>query len=373
MARDDQPVKLKILDEEADVTAPVVRLGKPLNPKKQVEERPMRLETKDEADEVKLRLDLPSREDIELRTHQPDIHSLIETETTDPDCVEQAWEVSTVREKPIPWGWFALIAVILAAAVIWSLTRVQDSGKQAAQIRQETQTVLVDEEKENQEAALLVDRIDQAIRTYFATDNVEALIRQVRQPERVGPLIRGEYAKKPVFTADVRSIKWLQPLTLDNRGNFWMSKVVLTDGSIQNIIIEILPTGEPKIDWETLVCHQPMAWNDFVSQRPKATPMDFRVKISSDHFYSHEFSNSQQWKCFRLDAKGSEEYLFGYIPAGSELENNLRELLRQNGGKNVSVILRLSIPDGILSHRGVVIEKIQSTRWMYLDSPDSGS
>jgi hypothetical protein len=165
----------------------------------------------------------------------------------------------------------------------------------------------------------------------------------------------------------------LQPLTLDNRGNFWMASVVLSDRTTKSLIIEIEKSGEPRIDWETLVCYQPMKWDDFVANRPTGTSLDFRVYAEQDNFYSHEFADSNQWVSFRITALDSEETLFGYARAGSAEAESLLNLLQQNGGRRATVILRLSIPEGLKSHRGVVIEKLVNSRWLHVDPPDTGS
>ena len=207
----------------------------------------------------------PSREEVELRTHQPGIDVLIEPERQLRNWSRKTGEKPPSAGIPIPWGWFALIGLVIAGAVMWSLTRVEKAEKQAEQIRDETQSALVDEEQEEQEARELVDRIEAALRDFFAATTVEACARLVRQPERVTP-------------ADARSITRDNPVSADRlnpsrcssrspwttgRTSGWR-RSLLTSGKTQNLIIEIGKSGEPRIDWETLVCYQPMKWDDFV-------------------------------------------------------------------------------------------------------------
>ncbi len=371
MAREEKPVRLRPIDEAAEKAKPVIRLANAETLQRGNDVAPIRLRSSHSETEEKQRLELPSRDEVELRTHQPGVEVLIETETYNPESVEQAWDVSSAERKPIPWGWFVLTAMIIASAAIWSLTRVEESKEQIGQIEVETQSVLEHEEKEELEATLLIERIDKEMRDFFAATEVDDLIRRVRQPERVGPLMRSYYADKKVFSGNLKSVKSLQPLTIGNSGNFWKANVLRSAGKTENLIIEILETGEPKIDWETMVCYQPMEWNDFVAQRPQGTSMDFRVMVEMDSFYSHEFADSNQWKSFRLTTLGSEETLFGYTPADGELTKSLIDFIHKNGDKKANVILRLSIPETIQSRRGVVIEKFLSPRWIYLDSPDS--
>jgi hypothetical protein len=372
MAREEKPLKLKPIDE-SDAPTPVIRLDNRETEWKAKDPKPLRLGThSEETETVSRRLDLPDKEEVELRTHQPGIDVLIETGTASPDLLEQNWGMAASRRAPVPWGWFALIGLVIAGAVAWSLTRLNNAEDQAKQLRIDTQSVLVDEEKEELEASLLVDRIDKTLRNFFSVGSVDDLARMVRQPERVAPLMRQYYGTKPVVPARLKTVKMLQPLTLDNRGNFWMATVLLSDGNSQSLILEIDKSGEVRIDWETLVCYQPMQWNDFVTQRPAGTSLDFRVYVERDTLYSHEFVDSNQWVSFRLTVPASEETVFGYARAGSAETEELLQLLAQNGGRRTTLILRLSIPEGLQSRRGVVIEKLVNTRWLYVDPPDAG-
>lgn len=95
--------------------------------------------------------------------------------------------------------------------------------------------------------------------------------------------------------------------------------------------------------------------------------------MEPDHFYSHEFADSDQWTCFRLTALNSEETLFGYARVDSPEAAEILRQVQLNRGGGVSLILRLVVPDGLASRRGVVIEKVRNARWIYLDPPDSGA
>lgn len=380
MAREEKPLILRPVDDDAVEAVPVVRLENHETEARASDGELVRLgvtdldsgEDEDEAIQNR-RLVLPARDIAELRTHQPGIESLIEPEFINPDLVEQNWGEAAVQRNPIPWGWFVLIGLLIAGAVVWSLKRVNQADEQLTQIRETTESVLVDEEKEEIEAMQLVDRIERQMNAYFSATTVQALGKLVRHRERVLPLMEKYYPGGQVASSRLDTIKVMQPLTLDNRGNFWMAAVALDDGSTRNLIIEIDADGQPLIDWETLVCYQPMHWDDFVAQRPTGTSMDFRVYVERDSFYSHEFANSDQWTSFRLTALNSEETIFGYAHAGSDVSSILEHLIDQNRGQRTTLILRLSIPEGLSSRRGVVIEKVVNSRWLHLDPPDAGS
>ena len=373
MARKDKPLELRTVDDSTPEPAPAIRLDNRETEWRAREPKPVRLGPSEVEAGISRRLELPDRDEVELRTHQPDIDVLIESELSNADQLEEQWGEATIRRHPIPWGWFVLISLAIIGAVLWSLTRVDEADVKAVVIRTETESALVDEEQEEREAAQLIDRIDMTLRNFAAVTSVESLARLVRQPKRVLPLMQHYYADKPVYCGPLKSIKTLQPITLGNRGNFWVATVVLGDGEAHSLVLEIGDSGKLLIDWETFVCYQPMEWDDFANQRPVGTSLDFRVYAERDNFYSHEFADADEWVCFRLTVLDGEETLFGYARTGSPEARQMLDLIQTNQRGAVSLILRLGIPEGLNSRRGVVIEKVLSSLWMYMDPPDSSS
>jgi len=373
MAREHKPVELRPVDDDAAKPAPVVRLNNRETERIDREIKPIRLGPAPEESGVSQRLDLPSRDESELRTHQPGVDAIIETESTPPEQLEENWGEEATRRNPIPWGWFALIGLAIAGAVLWSLTRVQDADVQAKQIRNTTASALIEDEKEELEARQLIDRIHHNLKGFFSASSVDALVPLVRQADRVIPLMRRYYADQPLPAKHLKAITTLEPLTLDDYANFWLASVVLDDDSTREVVVETTDSGDALIDWETLVCHQPMNWDDFIAQRPAGSAMDFRVKVVPDNYYNYEFGNSKRWKCFRLTTKNSQQNLYGYVAAGSALAHKIQRLIDHNDGHKTALILRLRYAPGQQSPNGVVIEKLLSPRWIYLVLPNAGS
>jgi hypothetical protein len=368
MAREEKQVRLKPVEDTADEPSPVIRLES-----KETLQRgkPVRLDVVQEEVKPNHRLDVPVHEDFEIRTHQPGIDALIESPAINPDEMEQDWGNLAARHRNIPWGWFALVGILLAGSAMWSLKQVREADVIADQITFTTQSVLKNDAEEDQMAGRLIDRIEAGTLKFFKATSTAELARHVRQPERVKPLMDRYYAEKSTLHQPLLRTKLLQPLTLDNRANYWMQSVELQNHETRNLIIEITDTGEPKIDWETLVCYQPVKWDQFARSRPAGMSYDFRVYIELDNFFSHEFSDSSRWNCFRLTALDSEETLFGYAKADEAVSADLLSLLNRSGGQRVSVIVRINVPEGLQSRRGVVVEKLMSPRWIYLDPPEA--
>ena len=366
--RNEKKVELRPVSDIAPPARPVVRLR---HEGMKMPSKPLRLEVAPEDQREQVRLTLPTTEHFETRTHQPGLEAIMETDPLDLNPLENHWGEEATQERNIPWGWFILILILIGAALAWSLTRVSESKVQIEQIQTEIGHTLASNAKEEAEAANLIDQIESASHQFFKATSIDEMARLVRQPERVRPLMEHYYGGSVIPPNPIDQYNVLQPITLGNRANFWMETVQLKDRSKRNLLIELTQDGEAKIDWETLVCYQPMRWDDYATQRPAGTSLDFRVYIEPDNFFSHEFSDSGRWSCFRLTALDSEETLFGYLPRKTPLERQVTEMLSQNKGQRTSVILRLSIPEGLNSRRGVLIERLLSVRWIYLDPPES--
>ncbi len=376
MAREEKRIELRPVDGMAQAKTPAIRLGK----KRSIpSEQPVRLKLPPGQVKVVQVVDSPDSDasadsdNRGHRAHEPGIEALIETETIDPDLLEKQWGRNRALSKKGPWGWLVLIVVVFVGALAWSLIRAGKGESDLKQIKSATVSALKTEAEEDLQATRLIEHIESTIRRYCNTTNIDTLAQVVRQPERVHPLMVQYYAQKPRASDPLLRISLIQPLTLDMRANFWVATIELTSHEIQNFIIEILDSGEARIDWETLVCNQPMPWDTFAKERPSGRSLDFRVYAESDTFFSHEFNDGNQWNCFRLTALDSEETLYGYAKIDSEVSQQIREELKKNQGNRTSLILRLSIPPGLESKRGVVIEKLVCPRWIYLDPPDTGS
>lgn len=300
----------------------------------------------------------------EFRTHQPGIEALIELPdaAANPEEMESGWGARRLGNRPVPWGWFVLLGGLFTTAVVWSTWSVKKAEREAELARHQVPQSIIDEHDKQQEAEKLVAEVETAVRSYFASGSVDTRARWVRQRTRVEPLMRGAAPEEP------RQVRWvrLQSLEIGPTDRFWAAGVMLANGQRKQLIVEITPEG-PKIDWETLVCHQPMDWDAFAQERPQGKSMDFRVHVTPDVFHSHEFADESQWACYRLTTFDSKYALFGYVRHGSETHTALAALTA--GLEKTSVILRLQIPVGLKSPQGVVIERLMSNRWLYLDPP----
>lgn len=356
-------MRLKPVDEDAGQGQRVVRLNK--GSAEEVEELPPVKVGKQRSG---ARPGSTGREDSTMRSNEPDIASLIDR---DGSVQEEGWEPEGAPRR-ISWGWLTLIGIAFAAGIVWSLVQVNRGTERQEEIRTGTLSI-IEEDRENEAAGVyMVGKIEEATRGFYEADSIEELLEYVRQPERVRPLIEAYYEKGAPESTQVARIDNMEPLTIENRANFWMVEAELSPERPGPVLVEVDSRGEAKVDWETFVVYQPMDWNEFAVGRPGGVTMDFRVYAEPDYFYSHEFADAEVYDCYRLTTRGGEETLFGYVERGGELAEKMRVLLAQNQGGTTPMILKLHLPENLESRRGVVITELVNPSWLYVQSPEEG-
>ena len=360
MGKEDDKVKLRTIDEDREGSVRVVRLNQGTT--EEVEELPtVRVGGKVVPE---ARLEMATRGELKTRSNEPDIGSLIERDGL---VEESEWlEGSASR---IPWGWVVLVGCVFVAGIVWSLREVNRADGYREDLMSEAAGILEKEEMEEKNAERVIERIESTVRSYYDSRSVEELLRYVRHPRRVAPLMEKYYEDTPLKAWRVREIVSMDPLTIDYRASFWMVASRLENGEQRQLLVETRDDGEVKIDWETLVCYQPMDWDKFATARPEGYEGDFRVYAEKDHFFSHEFADSDVFASFRLTALDGEEILNGYAGLQGDLGQRISALIEANGGQPTPMILRLKVPEAVRSPRGVEITQLVRPRWLYVESP----
>ena len=356
--------KLRIVDDQDEKTDEVVRLNVSGTSFDEVE----RLTTtaKRVQEEEPERLESQPRENFEGRSQEPGVEAILDKEEV-VENVEQPWGGRDGRLVGVPYGWFVLLIALVAGAGIWAALQSRKGEQQVAVRLQEVRDMDEDDAAEDRAAHALVDRIEKLTSDYLAADTIDKIVPLVRQPERVKPLIEREWKVRPKQALKFSRMTVFQPASIPG-GTFWIIRAEVRDGEPQNLIVEQKSDTDVRVDWETHVCYQPMDWDRYIAERPTEA-MDFRLSITPDSYYSHEFSNAGKWRCYRLNTRGTDDYLFGYASPDSEMALELDRYFQGNPGGTATVIARLRFPAGGNSPRGVVIDKLIEPRWMYVTDP----
>jgi hypothetical protein len=356
----DPEPKLRVIEEMTDEPAEMVRLGARGVSVERVERLPGRKER-----EAPARLEGEARENFEGRSFEPGVEAILDQPAV-VESVEQPWGESDGRLVGVPYGWFVLIILSLVGAGVWSLLAMRQGEKMLEIDHGEVREQVAKDEDATEEATALVERVDEVVAAYLRAETIEATLPWVRHPERVRPMMEEAWKIAPKQRLRFERIILFQPATMGQK-SFWVVRAEVEEGEMQSLLIEQIGESEVKVDWETHVCRQPMPWDEYVAERPQGNALDFRVWAVPDQHYNHEFSDAKRWRCFRLNAKGSEEHLFGYALAGGEVCQELEALCQAAAGQRASLLLRLRIPEGCVSPRGVVIEEVVAPRWVIIE------
>lgn len=364
MAKEKEKIGLKPVDEEAEKISRYHRLH-PDTVEEVVELPPVRVGRKSAPEPNQLME--PEREDLRMRPKDPDIGSLIERDEV---IAEDHWEVPSAPSRSVPWGWLVLLGGIFAAGLIWSLVEVNRAKERQSGLVEEAKKITEKNVEDGMDAEAVIRAIDVTVKNFFDSRSVEELARYVRHSERVAPLMTIYYRDKPPAPLRVERVISLDPLTIEKRASFWMVSCELQGGTEAQVLVEVISPNEVKVDWETFTCYQPMDWDGFARSRPGGYTGDFRVYVEPDNYYSYEFTDSDLYSSFRLTALKAEEIQYGYVVRNSEVEKKMMESIKQNGGGATPMILRLHLPEGLLSKRGLVVKDMTSANWLILGNPD---
>ncbi len=121
MARENKRFELKQVEEKSVEKVPaVIRLESEGTESRQITPITI-LDPKKESKPVP-RLEVSAKDEAKNRSFEPDIDVLIEALTEPSPELEQAWGANSTVAHPIPWGWFVLLGLLLAGAILWSVT-----------------------------------------------------------------------------------------------------------------------------------------------------------------------------------------------------------------------------------------------------------
>jgi len=365
MSKEKKKVRLKTVDEDFEDEKPrLVRLHK--DTQEELDDQPVVRVGQKRVPEA--RLEVATRNEMKIRSNDPDMGSLIEREIKP---VEEDWETKKSTPKKVPLGWLVVLGGVFFGGIIWSLVEVGDSEKQTDELEFQAEKTLEVDAEEELAAERMVDTIEEVVRNFHDSRSIDELLKYVRHPERVRPLMEDYYSRHALKPSQIETTIDLKPLTIENYGAFWVMRSAFESREDSHVLIEVENDEVARVDWESFVCYQPIEWRVFVNERPEGYRGNFRVYAKRDSFYNYEFADSEKYASYRLSALNSDQPLNGYVPREGQLFKRIENLLDVSNYSNVPMILTLHIPENVVSKRGVLIEELVAPRWVYLESPEA--
>ena len=309
----------------------------------------------------------PDREALDkmLGTREVDVSNEGEEslELTDP---EGDWrdEAGT-----IPMGWFALLLVVLLGVVGWMFFRTNEEKVNVEAVVEEVVFHREKEEGIRDDAQEYYAEIEGVIRGYLLAKSVSEKAKYVRHPDRVAPLMTKYYEEHELRAVEFDRIENFISLVIENY------PFVAVSSKIKNgddVVLLLDTRGDRvKVDWESNVVYQEVAFEDFVKSRT-TKPKDFRVFARMDNHYAGGYSEGE-YVCYLLDIGNTDDYIFGYAKRGSkehqEIHRTLAPGLKSGQGRQPMILSLRHLPSK--TGRGaVLIDSFKAPRWAYYKDPD---
>lgn len=279
----------------------------------------------------------------------------------------------------VPMGWFVLLVVGLFCVLGWVIfqTNIGDSGDDLIDVKVANQLVGRDLERskgadanknERLAAEIHFNKMEKVLTEFLDAESLEEMVKWVRHPERVTPLMESYYARNPIEPLAFKSTKKYHSVSLENIPFIALEVKVKEQEEGVPILIEDRPGGM-LVDWESYVCYLPMDPEDLAKSRPTDL-MELRVYAQRDNFYTYEFSDESEYDCFRLNFRGSEVILYGFVKKGTALEQEFLKFspLGTDEYRNAAII-KARFLEGSKATRSMLIEGLESTKWAFPHNP----
>ena len=131
-------------------------------------------------------------------------------------------------------------------------------------------------------------------------------------------------------------------LKFEDPSNFWIANITVQDDiRARSVILEDSDSGF-LLDWEEFVRYSPMSWKDFIDNK-SLEAINFRVRATLELNPGFAFPDRSKWTCVRIDDWKSDDILFGYVAAGTELSQRIKKVLYDEWQKDC--VLRLQFPE----------------------------
>ena len=323
----------------------------------------------------------PSKEALALPTMMGDAD---EDEVPIVISPENEWLVAAEAKEvtSVPTGWFVLLFLVLGGVFLWAFSQsaeidetVDVSSLPNSVIDEESIKMVEKSLSKDKEAALIEEAardyegMENLLRGFFGAETPEERLPFVRHAERVKPLMEDYYRRNDFETYKYEKVQEYHVINLETWPFVALSAMV-EGGEEHAILLENTDDGY-RVDWESFVGYQPMTLKELIEKRP-TEGVDLRVYGTYDNFYSYEFTEELDYVCVKLTTRNSDQVVFGYIQAETEIASEFKKHLFAPKGKRKTqpFILKVRFLPDSKAPRSVLIEEIVSALWAYPKNPD---
>lgn len=193
---------------------------------------------------------------------------------------------------------------------------------------------------EGESAADIQLRVRDTLEKFFGVTNKEELYGVIRKGASSLDRVVDYYSRNDFLVPRLNSIDSV--LKFEDPSNFWIANITVQDEiRARSVILEDSDSGF-LLDWEEFVRYSPMGWKDFIDTK-SLVAINFRVRATLDMNSGFAFPDRKKWICVRIDDWKSDDILFGYVAAGTELSQRIQKVLQDEWQKDC--VLRIQFPE----------------------------
>ena len=193
---------------------------------------------------------------------------------------------------------------------------------------------------EGESAADIQFRVRDTLEKFFGVTNKEELYGVIRKNVSTLDRVADYYSRNEFLVPRLNSVDSV--LKFEDPSNFWIANITVQDHiRARSVILEDSDSGF-LLDWEEFVRYSPMSWKDFIDNK-SLEAINFRVRATLEPNPGFAFPDRSKWTCVRIDDWKSDDILFGYVAAGTELSQRIKKVLYDEWQKDC--VLRLQFPE----------------------------
>lgn len=294
-------------------------------------------------------------------------------------------EIDTEAEVAEDWGAtqtssamrrtmvIGIVCFVLAMAGVGTWFALQSRRPADEGVMKEDKTI-VEDPTANFEAAKKV------LTAFLSAKTPEEKAAYVRNGDKLLRKMRAYYATQAQpprkvlnWSQDIREVALPKPDSPRETVDFITVRAELEDHRWRMFALEIVPGGEPKLDWEHHAQYSDMPWETFL-KTASDSPCAFRVTVTEDDYFIYAFEGKEKdWLCYKLSDPADFGYCWGYCrldsPAGREIVQKMAEARRlgqvnKQGEVVGQLILELRYPPEGKKSNQVIIEKFVHDSWI---------
>lgn len=221
---------------------------------------------------------------------------------------------------------------------------------------------------EMRSAADFRDKVWKVVSEFCNAPTHRELMSVIRDPERVGPIIRDYYTSGGHTWVAIPVSQVPDPSAFETDKNWTAFKLPLPDFRSRSMAVEETAKGF-KVDWESFVAYSEMPWDKLRESKPR-TPVLLRAIVRRSGYYNFDFPSEDTHRCFQIYDEARENVIYGYIRRGSDVEKKMEEIMLNT--IDVHAIFKVAYPEKSTANNQVNITEIVAKGWILGKDAPSG-